>query len=238
MGNEPGVNTAASPTEEERIKNLQAEFSRKLDDVKGEIASKFDALAQKLDGMTTTEEAPPEKTDINDPKSELIKISRDPLGYVREKTKPLEEKAAALEKELIEQRKASLQSQWERMEDRIARAEKKNDWNELPEDLRKEIRKEIIDRQWAANPASAMDAYEIVRARRSNTASSDPDRLRRIRENQGEGAGRGSAAGGSARSISNAMLDDLSATMPSHPDYKKNMETLDKVQKGLIKVEG
>ena len=243
MPTQPGVtNPDPHPGTDERgipLENLQAEFSRKLEELKGETNSKYDALMQKLDSLTVADEPPLEKTDAGySPREELVKISADPRRYVEEKTKPLEEKAALLEKELLVQRKATLTAQWERMEDRIARSEKKGDWNEVPEEFRKEIHKEITSRGWQGNPASAMDAYEIVKARRTNVDHSDPDRLARIRASQTEGGGRGTGSTGSIRGISKEMLTEISRTPPSHPDYKKNMETLDKVQKGHVKIEG
>lgn len=221
------------------LKNLQAEFARKLEKVNEDINAKFEALAQKLDGMTANEQPSPPPTPgagINE-REELLKISARPRGYVDDIVNPLKEKAEALEKELLEQRKAVLTSQWERMEERIARQEGKKDWKELSDEMQKGIRQEIINRGWQGNPLSAMDAYDIVKARQTNLHASDPDRLNRI-NGQGEGAGRPNANRSTTMTISRSMVSELSSTPPSHPDYKKNMETLDKVQKGFVKIEG
>lgn len=238
-----GVTDPASQTGAETddrgvpIKNLQAEFARKLEDIKGEVAQKFDALAQKLDSLTRVEEPEPVTStgSINE-REELVKISARPRGYVEDVVKPYADKVAKLEQEAEALRKATLTSQWERMEDRIARAEGKKDWNELPDDFRKEVRQEIVNRGWAQSPAAAMDAYDIVRARKTNSNASDPDRRRRI-DGQSEGSGQRTSVS-SAQTLSRSMVSELSTTPPSHPDYKKNMETLDKVQKGQIRVEG
>lgn len=236
-----GVNDSDSQTDtDERgvpLKNLQAEFDRKLEKMNEQNNANYAALAQKIDGLTRDDGPIP--ADVSpDKREELVRISADPHGYVAKFVKPLEEKAAAMERELQEQRKATSTAQWERMEDRIARAEGKKDWKELPEDMQKGIRQEIITRGWNTNPASAMDAYEIYKARQLNTQNSDPDRINRIRNNQSEGGGRSSVTRGSAQTVSRETLSEISRTAPSHPDYKKNMETLDRVQKGLVKVEG
>lgn len=239
MVEKPGVTVDDSPSaEEERIKNLQSEFNRKLEKQTEEMAARFDALAQKLDGLTREDPVvqPSGGSGINE-REELVKISARPRGYVEDIVNPLKEKADALEKELEEQRKAVRTAQWERMEDRIARLENKKDYKELPEEFTKQIRQEIINRGWQGNPASALDAYDIVKARRNNLDTSDPERIRRI-NSQGEGAGRSSVSRSSVQSMTNAMVTELASTSPSNPDYKKNMETLDKVQKGFIKVEG
>lgn len=242
MPTQNGVTTtdAADQTDDRGVplKNLQEEFSRKLEKQTEDMNARFEALAQKLDGMTREE---PVVTTTPGPgineREELVKISARPRGYVDDIVNPLKEKAEALEKELLEQRKAVLTSQWERMEDRIARLENKKDYKELPDDFTKQIRQEIINRGWQGNPASALDAYDIVKARRSNLDASDPDRLKRI-NGQGEGAGRPNAGRSNLQTMTRSMVGDLASTPPSNPDYKKNMETLDKVQKGFIKIEG
>lgn len=239
-----GVNNsgAADPVDDRGIpiKNLQEEFARKLDKVTEEINGKFEALTQKLDGLTRLEEPPPTPVSIGtiNEREELVKISARPRGYVDDLLNPLKEKADALEKEVLEQRKAVLTSQWERMEDRIARQEGKKDWKELPEQMQKDIRQEIISRGWQNNPAAAMDAYDLVKARDVNLHANDPDRLKRIHASQTEGSGRTSGQRSSVQSLPRSMVSELSRTPPSHPDYKKNMETLDKVQKGYITLEG
>lgn len=242
MVDKNGVNgTDAADQIDERgvpLKNLQEEFARKLEKQKEEIDAQFATLMQKLDGMTRDDPAPQFQPGVSvNERDELVKISARPRGYVEDIVNPLREKAEALEKELQEQRKAVSTAQWERMEDRIARAEGKKDYRELPEEMTKSIRQEIINRGWQGNPASAMDAYDIIKARRDNLTASDPDRIKRI-NGQGEGAGRSNASRSSLQTISNAMVAELASSSPSNPDYKKNMETLDKVQKGLIKVEG
>ena len=241
MPDKQGVTSADSSTDTDDrgipIKNLQAEFSRKLEKQQEEINSKFEALAQKLDSLTTTDDdVAPEPMSVNE-REELVKISAAPRRYVEQFVKPIEEKNTRLEKEVQETRKALLTARWERMEDRIARAEGKSDWNDLPKEMQEGIKKEIIGRGWQGNPDSAMDAYEIYRARQVNANASDPERRRRI-DGQSEGNGRSTTGGNTTRTISREALGELSRTPPSHPDYKKNMETIDKVQRGQIKVDG
>lgn len=243
MPNTNGVTNAenADPTDERGVplKNLQEEFTRKLDKSTEEINAQIQAIMQKLDGLTanTPDATPANSGTAIDERQELVKISARPHGYVEDRIAPLKEKAEALEKELLEQRKAVLTSQWERMEDRIARQEGKKDWKELPEEMQKGIKQEILSRGWQNNPASAMDAYEIVKARTVNLNASDPDRMKRIGA-QGEGPGRHNASRSVLNTITSSMVNELASTPPSNPDYKKNMETIDRVQKGLIKIEG
>lgn len=230
------VNVSDSQSGGRSLDNLQAEFARKLEKQQEEINAKFEALAQKLDSMTVTdEEQQPDPVSVNE-REELQKISAAPRRYVEQFVKPIEEKAARLEKEYQKTQSALLAAQWERMEDRIAMLEGKKDWKELSDEMQKGIMNEIRSRGWQGNPASAMDAYDIYKARHVNANASDPERRRRI-EGQSEGNGRTVTNTGNLRTISHDALTELSRTSPSSPDYKKNLETLDKVQKGQIKVE-
>lgn len=219
------------------LKNLQAEFDRKLEKVTETMTANFNALAQKLDGMTRDDAPATVQVEPNE-REELVKISAAPRRYVETMIQPLKDANERLQKEADELRKETLTAKWERMEDRIARAEGKKDWKELPEDMQKGIRQEIISRGWNSNPAAAMDAYDIYKARQLNTQNSDPDRINRIRNNQSEGGGRSTVTRGSSQTISRERMLEITAMAPSHPDYKSTRETLNKIQHNLIKVEG
>lgn len=240
MADQPGVNGAASPTDDRGVPltNLQAEMSRKLADMEAKIAERFERFEQKFDSALSVEPDPanvPEPQSI-DEREELRKISASPRRYVEEMIKPLREENEILKKQLENTARLTTYEMWERQQDRIARQEGKKSWDELPSEDQNGIVNIVKEKGWGHNPASAMDAYEIYKARKIQKELSDPDRVNRINGSNTEGSGRVSGKT-PTRTLTRSTISELASTHPKHPDYKKNMETLQKIQGGEIRVE-
>lgn len=217
------------------LQNLQAEMSRKLEAMETKWAERLDSISQKLDSFSTEPEPVADPQTINE-REELTKISASPRRYVENIVQPLRDENKLLREKLEKNEKLTVYGLWEREQDRIARLEGKNDWDQLPAKDQADIVNIVKERNWVNDPARAKDAYEIFRARKITTEASDPDRLARISAGTTEGSGRVSGKT-PVRTIARSSLEQLGSTHPKHPDYKKNMDTLDRVQRGEIKVE-
>lgn len=217
------------------LQNLQAEMTRKLAEMEARNAERWEAFNQKLDAMSAEPEPVVEPQTV-DEREELKKISASPRRYVEELIKPLREENEVLKQKLDKTEKLTVYGMWERQQDTIARMEGKKDWKELPAEFQNGIINVVKEKGWGGNPSSALDAYEIYQARQARKNADDPDRINRINAGTTEGSGRVSGKT-PVKTITRSMIDSLSTTNPKDPNYKKNMETLNEVQSGRIKVE-
>ena len=246
MTNKEDVNGSGSSTEGQDdvdsrgvpLKNLQAEMTRKLEVMEQKMAERFDALASRFDTITT--ETIPDETPVQgspyDEREELRKISARPRGYVEDVVKPLKEENEEIKKELRETRVLVMKTMVDRAGDEIARREGKKRFEELPSDFQNKIVGIVKEKGWGMNPTSAIDAYDILKAREVAIRASEPERIERIEVSQTEGSGRVSGKT-PVKTMTRSLLGEISSTRPDSPDYKKNMELLSQVQKGQIRVE-
>lgn len=235
-----GVTTTESPTDERGVplQNLQAEFSRKFQDLESKMSTSLDAINQKLEAFSVEPEPAPsdESTPSYDKREELQKISADPRRYVEQMIQPLKAENERLKKEVTDTRNLTVYEMWKKQEETIARLEGKTTWKELPDEIQNGVIAIVKEKGWGGNPALAMDAYEIYQARKARAERENPDRINRINASTTEGSGRFSGKT-PVKTLSRSSLEELASTHPKHPEYKKNMETLQKVQSGQIKVE-
>lgn len=235
------VNGSDSSTEEDErgvpIKNLQAEMTRKIAEMDAKNAERFEALTQRLEALATPAEETHEVETITvDEREELKRISAAPRRYVDSFVQPIKEDNEKLRKEVEQTKLLFARTLWEKQEEKIARMEGKKEWSELPSEIQKGVIDIVKEKGWGNNPSSAVDAYELLKMRKAKEEAADPDRAARIAASTTEGSGRQSGKT-AVRTISRSSLDSLTSTHPRHPDYRKNMETLGRVQSGEIKVE-
>jgi len=231
-----GVNGTESPTDDRGVplRNLQAEMSRKMQELDEKLTRNLEAIQQKLEAFQTE----PEPAEVPqglpyDPREELTKISRDPRRYVDDSIKPLQERIDRTEKEKEALRTELVRLRWEQQEKVIAEAEGKKRWDDLPRDFQSSLISILKERNWVDNPSRAWDAYELLKAREAQKVREEPERLERIDLAQSEGSGRVSGKT-PVRTLTREQLSVLAAD----PRNKENMKLLDQVQKGQIKVEG
>lgn len=216
------------------LKNLQAEMSRKLMEMEQKNAERWEAINQKLEALTAEPEPPASEPQAIDEREELRKISASPRRYVESMIQPLKEENEKLRKEIEQTKTLTVKGMWEKMEDSIARLEGKKDWKELPSETQNGIINIVKEKGWVNNPSSALDAYEIYRARKLKADSSDPDRIARINAGTTEGSGRTSGKT-PVRTVSRSILE--TSVHPKDPAYKDHMKLLDDVQHGRVKIE-
>lgn len=233
-----GVTGSESPTDDRGVPlaNLQAEMSRKLADMEQKMADRFEAITQKLESFSTEPETPASEPQTVDEREELRKISASPRRYVESMIQPLKEENERLKKQVEQTNLLTVKGMWEKMEDSIARLEGKRDWKELPSEVQNGVVNIVKEKGWINNPSSALDAYEIYQARKQRTDASDPDRAARINAGTTEGSGRVSGKT-PVRTLTRSAVESLASTHPKHQDYKKNMDTLGRIQSGEIRVE-
>lgn len=233
------VNESDSETDDRGIpiKNLQAEMTRKIAEMDAKNAERFEALTQRLEALAApAEETHETETMTVDEREELKRISAAPRRYVDSFVQPLKEENEKLRKEVEQTKVLITRSLWDKQEEKIARMEGKKEWSELTPELQKGVIDIVKEKGWGNNPSSAVDAYELLKMRKAKEEAADPDRAARIASSTTEGSGRTSGKT-PVRTISRSSLDSLTSTHPKHSDYRKNMDTLSKVQSGEIKVE-
>jgi len=219
------------------IKNLQAELNRKLVEMEARTAERLEAITKQLESFSTEPE--PDKVETAttyDQREELRKISANPRGYVEELIQPLKQENELLKKEVEQAKILTVRGLWEKQEEAIARMEGKKDWRELPSEVQKGVIDIVKEKGWGGNPNSATDAYELFKMREAKKNADDPDRAARIASSTTEGSGRVSGKT-PVKTLARSSVEALASTHPKHPDYRKNMETLGRVQSGEIKVE-
>lgn len=232
------------------LENRVMEVLRKVDEMHQSVQT-IPELKERVDQLQSALSSVPDETapvsentsheDVFRPQQDRMDLeilSRSPRRYVESLIEPVKSEFQKSKEAQDLLTKELLRTQWWIVEESIARAEGKGTWEELDKSIQEGVEKKIREFGWETKPRKWFTAYREFRKDRELQSIQEKKREEAVSSSSTGGTGRYISETGPAQTITRQALYELSRTVPSNPDYKKNSEIIEKVATGQIKVEG